>query len=51
METQIDSKAINSCDIYRPPRSKVNKMAFMTFLDIFSDHLTNIINDHKNLII
>ena len=26
-------------------------MGFMTFLDNFSDHLTNIINDHKNLII
>ena len=26
-------------------------MGFMTFLDTFSDYLTNIINDHKNLII
>ena len=26
-------------------------MGFMTFLGNFSDHLTNIINDHKNLII
>ena len=26
-------------------------MSFTTFLDNFSDHLINIINDHKNLII
>ena len=25
-------------------------MGFMTFLDNFSDHLTNITNDYKNLI-